>query len=200
MDDGLGHQPCAHRVMTFAEKPDLATAERFVEAGDFLWNSGMFIWRAEAILDAMKEHLPTIHALFAPLASDFGTDRESEAIAHAYERTPKVSIDVGIMEKADDVWVVPGAFGWSDVGDWRAVHSVGEKDAAGNVAEGDVIFHHTSRSYAKAADGRMLVLVGLQDAVVVDADDAVLVCHRESAQKVKDVVDYLGVHGLEHLT
>ncbi|OZC01946.1 mannose-1-phosphate guanylyltransferase [Rubricoccus marinus] len=195
-DDGPAATPEAHRVMTFAEKPDLATAERFVEAGDFLWNSGMFIWRADAILAEMEEHLPEIHALFAPLASS----PAQEAITRAYERTPKVSIDVGIMEKARHVWVVPGAFGWSDVGDWRAVHAVAEKDEAGNVAEGDVIFHHTSRSYAKAGPGRMLVLVGLQDAVVVDAEDAVLVCHRESAQRVKDVVDYLGVHGLDHLT
>ena len=195
LDDGPAGTPEAHRVLTFAEKPDLGTAERFVQSGDFLWNSGMFIWRAEAILGEMAEHLPEIHALFAPL----GAEASGDAIAHAYERTPKVSIDVGIMEKARDVWVVPGAFGWSDVGDWRAVHAVAEKDDQGNVAEGDVIFHHTSRSYAKAGDGRMLVLVGLQDAVVVDADDAVLVCHRESAQKVKDVVDYLGVHGLEHL-
>ena len=197
-DEGPGDAPVAHRVRTFAEKPDLATAERFLEAGDFLWNSGMFIWRAEAILAAMEEHLPAVHRLFAPLGEDFGTDRQPEAIAHAYERTPKVSIDVGIMEKARDVWVVPGAFGWSDVGDWRAVHAVAEKDGRGNAAEGHVLFHHTSRSYAKARDGRMVAVVGLKDVVVVDAEDAVLVCDRESAQKVKDVVDYLGLHGLEH--
>lgn len=199
-DDGPADTPKAHRVRTFAEKPDLATAERFLESGDFLWNSGMFIWRAEAILDAMERHLPEVHALFAPLGEDFGTDRQAGAVADAYARTPKVSIDVGIMEKAEDVWVVPGAFGWSDVGDWRAVHSVAEKDERGNAAEGHALFHHTSRSYAKARDGRMVAVVGLQDVVVVDAEDAVLVCHRESAQKVKDVVDYLGLHGLEHYT
>ncbi|MEM6325755.1 MAG: sugar phosphate nucleotidyltransferase, partial [Bacteroidota bacterium] len=199
-DDGPAGTPVAHRVKTFAEKPDLATAERFVQAGDFLWNSGMFIWRAEAILHAMERHLPEVHAVFAPLASDFGTEGEEEAVAHAYERTPKVSIDVGIMEKAEDVWVVPGAFGWNDVGDWRAVHAVSEKDDHGNAAEGHVLFHHASRSFAKARDGRMVAVIGVQDVVVVDADDAVLVCHREQAQKVKDVVDYLGLHGLEHYT
>jgi mannose-1-phosphate guanylyltransferase len=199
-DDGPADTPKAHRVRTFAEKPDLATAERFVEAGDFLWNSGMFIWRADAILAEMEEHLPAVHALFAPLASDFGTERQDEAVARAYERSPKVSIDVGIMEKAKHVWVVPGAFGWSDVGDWRAVHAVAEQDEQGNAAEGHVLFHHASRSYAKARDGRMVAVVGLQDVVVVDADDAVLVCHRESAQKVKDVVDYLGLHGMEAYT
>ena len=192
--------PRAHPVRSFAEKPDLATAERFLDAGDFLWNSGMFVWRAQAILDAMAEHLPKVHACFAPLADAFAGGDAGAAIADAYERTPKVSIDVGIMEKARDVWVVPGAFGWNDVGDWRAVHAVSDKDEAGNAAEGHVIFHNTAHSYAKASDGRLVVLVGLRDTVVVDAEDAVLVCDRESAQQVKDIVDYLGLHGLERLT
>jgi len=196
-DDGPAHTPRAHHVLTFAEKPDLHTAERFLDAGDFLWNSGMFVWRAEAILAAFATHLPEVHRLFAPLASDFGTDREDAAVARAYEESPKISIDYGILERAKDVLVVPGSFGWSDVGDWRAVHELAEKDEAGNRAEGNVILQDTARSFARSADGRLLVLVGMEDAVVVDTGDAVLVCHREQAQKVKDVVDFLGVHGME---
>ena len=192
-DDG---PPTAYPVLTFAEKPDLTTAERFLDAGDFLWNSGMFIWRADAILSAFERYLPAVHSLFAPLAESFGTDGEAAAIAEAYERSPKISIDYGIMEQAEGVRVVPGAFGWSDVGDWRAVHEIADKDDAGNRAEGNVILQDTARSYARSADGRLLVLVGMTDAVVVDTGDAVLVCHREQAQKVKDVVDFLGVHGM----
>ena len=193
-DDG---PPQAYPVLTFAEKPDLTTAERFLDAGDFLWNSGMFIWRADAILAAFERYLPLVHKLFAPLADAFGTDRETAAIADAYERSPKISIDYGIMEQADGVQVVPGAFGWSDVGDWRAVHEIADKDDAGNRAEGNVILQDTARSYARSSDGRLLVLVGMTDALVVDTGDAVLVCHREQAQKVKDVVDFLGVHGMD---
>ena len=199
--DGLGDEtPRPYPVLTFAEKPDLATAERFLDAGDFLWNSGMFVWRAEAILDAFERYLPKVHALFAPLADAFGTDREAEAIAEAYERSPKISIDYGVMEQADNVRVVPGSFGWSDVGDWRAVHEVVDKDDAGNRAEGNVILQDTTGSYARSADGRLLVLVGMTDAVVVDTGDAVLVCHREDAQKVKNVVDFLGLHGMDEYT
>jgi mannose-1-phosphate guanylyltransferase len=199
-DDGPGDLPRAHRVLTFAEKPDLATAERFVDAGDFLWNSGMFVWRADAILAALEAHLPEVHACFAPLADAFGTDAEAQAVADAYERSPKISIDYGVMERADNVLVVPGAFGWSDVGDWRAVHDLAEKDDAGNRAEGTVILQDTARSFARSTDGRLLVLVGMRDTVVVDTGDAVLVCHREKAQQVKDVVDYLGLHGMDEYT
>ena len=199
-DKGPADVPLAHRVLTFAEKPDLRTAERFLDAGDFLWNSGMFIWRADAILAAFERYLPIVHKLFAPLEDAFGTSGEQDAIEAAYEASPKISIDYGIMEQADSVLVVPGAFGWSDVGDWRAVHDLAEKDEAGNRAEGNVILQDTARSFARSADGRLLVLVGMQDAVVVDTGDAVLVCHREQAQKVKNVVDFLGVHGMDDYT
>ena len=200
IDDGPDDAPRAHNVLTFAEKPDVQTAERFLDAGDFLWNSGMFIWRADAILAAFERYLPKVHALFAPLEDAFGTDGEAAAIADAYERSPKISIDYGIMEQAADVRVVPGSFGWSDVGDWRAVHELSDQDEAGNRAEGNVILQDTARSFARSASGRLLVLVGMEDAVVVDTGDAVLVCHREQAQKVKDVVDFLGVHGMDDYT
>ena len=195
--DAFDAEPRAVPVLTFAEKPDLPTAERFLDAGDFLWNSGMFVWRADAILAAFERYLPKVHRLFAPLVDAFGTDGEAAAVADAYERAPKISIDYGIMEQADRVLVVPGSFGWSDVGDWRAVHDIADKDDAGNRAEGNVILHDTARSFARSADGRLLVLVGMEDALVVDTGDAVLVCHREQAQKVKDVVDFLGVHGMD---
>ncbi len=195
-DDGPGDAPAAHRVLTFAEKPDLATAERFVDAGDFLWNSGMFVWRADAILDALAEHLPEVSAAFAPLADAWGTDAEPDAIACAYHATPKISIDYGVMERADNVWVVPGDFGWNDVGDWRAVHDLADKDDAGNRGEGTVLFQDTRHCYARSTTGRLLVLVGMRDALVVDTGDAVLVCHRDKAQQVKDVVDFLGLHGM----
>ena len=200
--DGLdGEAPRAYPVLSFAEKPDVATAERFLDAGDFLWNSGMFIWRADAILAALETHLPNVHAAFAPLEDAFrAAPQAPDAIAQAYERTPKISIDYGVMERASNVLVVPGSFGWNDVGDWRAVHDLADKDDAGNRAEGNVILQDTVRSFARSADGRLLVLVGMEDAVVVDTGDAVLVCHREQAQKVKNVVDFLGLHGMEDYT
>ncbi len=194
----------AYAVQAFAEKPDLATAERFLDSGDFLWNSGMFIWRADAILRAIERHLPDVHAAFAAVeaayAEDDAGDAAEAAVQRAYERAPKISIDYGVMEPAASegaVRVVPGSFGWSDVGDWRAVYDLAEKDAAGNAAEGNVLLHNTSRSYARAHDGRLLALVGVHDIAVVDTGDAVLVCHLDATQQVKNIVDYLGSHGLD---
>lgn len=197
-DGGPGDTPRPHRVRTFAEKPDLATAQRFVEAGDFLWNSGMFVWRADAILAALAAHVPDVAAAFAPLADAFAHDpaEADEAVARAYRKTPKISIDYGVMERAPNVLVVPGDFGWSDVGDWRAVHDLAEHDEAGNRAEGNVILLNTAHSYARSTSGRLLALVGLRDVLVIDTGDAVLVCHRDASQQVKDVVDFLGVHGM----
>lgn len=199
--DGEDETPRAYAVQAFAEKPDVATAERFLDSGDFLWNSGMFVWRADAILDALEKHLPDVYHAFAPLEAAFGADGEAEAVAHAYARTPKISVDYGVMEPAaaaGRVFVVPGAFGWSDVGDWRAVYDLAAKDGAGNATEGNVILHNTARSYARAADGRLLALVGVRDVAVVDTGDAVLVCALDATQRVKDIVDYLGSHGMDH--
>ena len=195
-DDASG-EPQAFPVKTFAEKPDLATAERFLDAGDFLWNAGMFIWRADAVLAAMERHLPEVAEAFDGIGSAASTPKET--VREAYERTPKISIDYGVMERAtaagDPVYVVPGSFGWSDVGDWRAVYSLAEKDAAGNATEGEVVLHNAARCYARA-DGRLLALVGVTDVAVIDTGDAVLVCDIEQAQQVKNVVDFLGSRGM----
>jgi mannose-1-phosphate guanylyltransferase len=198
--DGPDEQPRAFPVRAFAEKPDLATAERFLDSGDFLWNSGMFVWRADAVLHALERHLPDVYHAFVPVEATAGTPDEAAAVEAAYARAPKISIDYGVMEPAagaGTVFVVPGAFGWSDVGDWRAVYDLARKDAAGNAAEGNVILHNTSRAYARAADGRLLALVGVRDVAVVDTGDAVLVCALDATQRVKDIVDYLGSHGME---
>lgn len=188
--------PRAYPVRTFAEKPDMATAERFLDSGDFLWNSGMFIWRADAILSQLQKHLPDAFAAFRPVAEAAGTPHEAEAVAEAYQKSPRISIDYGVMERAENVFVVPGSFGWSDVGDWRTVYELSGKDQLGNSLQGNVIMHDSSRCYVKT-EGRLIVLVGVHDVVVVDTEDAVLICHRESAQQVKNVVDYLHAHQLE---
>ncbi len=189
--------PEALPVRTFAEKPDLATAERFLDSGDFLWNSGMFVWRADTILEQMAKHLPEVRHAFGPVEAAVGTGAEQEAVAEAFRQSPSISIDYGVMERAESVHVVPASFGWSDVGDWRAVYELGEKNEHGNVIAGNAIVHDASRSYVQAEAGRLVVLVGAHDLVVVDTKDAVLVCGRESTQQVKNVVEYLHAHQLE---
>ena len=183
----------AYRVRTFAEKPNEATAERFLDSGDFLWNSGIFVWRVDSILANIKTYLPETWEAFEKASAYLGTDQEEKAIHHAYHKSTRVSIDVGIMERANNVYVVPGDFGWSDIGDWRAVYDLSEKNQHGNVLKGNVIAHDSSRCLVDAGK-RLIAIVGLHDAVIVDTDDALLICHRDSTQQVKNVVDYLHAH------
>ncbi|MEM1126090.1 MAG: mannose-1-phosphate guanylyltransferase [Bacteroidota bacterium] len=186
-----GAEPQAFPVRTFAEKPGLETAERFVDSGDFLWNSGMFIWRVDTILGQIQEHLPEAYTAFQPLADALGTEHEAEAVLHAFQQSPKISIDYGVMEQATSVYVVPGSFGWNDVGDWKAVYDLSEKDEHGNALRGLAVVHDASRSLVHAQPDRLVALIGVHDLVVVDTGDAVLICNRENAQQVKNVVNHL---------
>ena len=195
-DDTHAEHPRALAVRTFAEKPDLATAERFLDSGDFLWNSGMFVWRADSILNAIAHYLPDLDAAMRPMREDAGAAHDVQKVEDAFAASPRISIDYGVMEQAERVFVVPGSFGWSDVGDWRAVYELQDRDEHGNAVRGEVILHDASRCFVVGGK-RLVVVVGLHDAVVVDTDDAVLVLHREGAQGVKNVVDYLNANGLE---
>ena len=186
----------AYPVRTFAEKPDVLTAERFLDSGDFLWNSGIFIWRADTILDQMQHHLPDTYDAFASLRPFLGTDAEQASVKQAFQKSPHISIDYGVMERAEKVYVVPGSFGWSDIGDWRVVYDLSEKDDHGNALHNHVIVHDSSRCLVQAND-RLVVLVGIHDTVVIDTDDALLICHRDSTQQVKNVVEYLHAHQLD---
>lgn len=192
----LFDEPRPYRVRTFAEKPDLATAERFLDSGDFLWNSGMFIWRADTILNAIQRYLPDLYEAFEPLRQGLGTPKEPHLLEEAYQVCPSISIDYGVMERAENVWVVPGNFEWNDVGDWRAVYDLSEKDALGNALQGHVIVHNASRNYVDA-ERRLVVLVGIHDTAVIDTEDALLICHLESTQQVKNIVEYLQTHRLD---
>ncbi len=185
----------ACRVRTFAEKPDEATAERFLDSGDFLWNSGIFVWRADAILTNLQTHLKSTWRAFEEASQHLGTHYENAAIRQAYYKSTRISVDIGIMERAGNVYVVPGNFGWSDIGDWRAVYDLSNKNRHGNVLRGNVIVHDTSRCLVNAGT-RLIAVVGIHDVVVVDTDDALLICHQNSTQQVKNVVDYL--HANQH--
>jgi len=183
-------------VKTFAEKPNLETAERFLDSGDFLWNSGMFIWRADSILQSVEKHIPDVYEAFEAFENEIPADEEPDCILSAFRNSPSISIDYGVMERADKVYVVPGSFDWSDVGDWKAVYDLAEPGKAGNVIEGNAIVHDSSRCLIQS-DNRLVAVVGVNDLIVVDTEDALLVCHRNSAQRVKNVVDYLYTHQLE---
>ncbi|NNE70603.1 MAG: mannose-1-phosphate guanylyltransferase [Rhodothermales bacterium] len=186
----------ASRVKTFAEKPDVATAERFLDSGDFLWNSGMFVWRAQTIIDSIARLMPDLYEAFRPLEKVVDTPEEDEALRESFSTCKSISIDYGVMERAEKVYTVPGSFGWSDVGDWRAVYDLNPKDAHGHAVLGQAVTYNSSRCLI-SSDERLVVLVGMHDTVVIDTDDAILVCNRENSQQVKSVVDYLHSHQLD---
>lgn len=176
-----------HRVRSFAEKPNLATAERFLKSGDFLWNSGMFVWRVDTILEALRRWAPEVLEPLEALGEDL---TDAQALGRAYGLLPKISIDYAVMEKADSVYVLPGDFGWSDVGSWLAVYELAPKDAQGNAFEGSVVALESSHCLVRARN-RLVVLIGMHEVAVVDTSDALLICRLARAQQVKEAVDRL---------
>lgn len=179
-------------VRRFAEKPDIGTARRFVESGDFLWNSGMFIWRVDAIEEALAEYTTEVHEQIFALPDEHSPDFNAR-LHDAYSFIRGVSIDYGVMERAENVFVLrAGALGWSDVGSWDEVYRLSEKDLDNNVLIGSNVIAKGSRgSLAISRSDQLVVLYGVQDVIVVNTGDAILVTDRDSAQGVRDIVDYL---------
>jgi len=187
------------QVKRFVEKPPLTEAVRYLSEGNFFWNSGMFIWRADAVLGEMAAYMPTLRAKLEPLLhlDTEGGVGLNERIAALYQDIESISIDYGVMEKSAKVQMVPVEMGWSDVGSWSALPEVVEPDSTGTVcinAAGHITFD--SSDCLIYADGRMVATVGVHNLVVVSTPDAILVCHRELCQDVKKVVEQLGVRGL----
>jgi mannose-1-phosphate guanylyltransferase len=179
-------------VRRFAEKPDIDTAKRFVESGDFLWNSGMFIWRIDAIEQALSQYTSEVHEQIFGLPQEGSADF-AEKLHDAYSCIRGVSIDYGVMENAQNVYVLrAGALGWSDVGSWDEVWRLSEKDLDNNVLVGEHVVAKASKgSLAISRSDQLVVLYGVQDVIVVNTGDAILVTDRDSAQGVRDIVDYL---------
>jgi mannose-1-phosphate guanylyltransferase len=186
-----GHS--VHPVARFVEKPDHATALQYLAAGDYLWNSGMFVFSAQAMDAELRRHLPALSDDLDRLVAAPG---EVDAI---YPKLQSISIDYGVMERSDRTEVMPAAFTWSDVGSWEAAKEVYPTDAAENVVLGDAFLAEVRRSLVDARSGRFVAVVGLDDVVVVDTPDAVLVVRRDRSQDVKLVVNHLQAAGRDPL-
>jgi mannose-1-phosphate guanylyltransferase len=182
------------KVKTFAEKPTLQIAQSFVQSGEFLWNSGIFVWRADAIMRQLSEHLPQWYSGLQEIAAAIGTNREHEATSHVFSALKGISIDYGVMEHAPQVAVVRGTFGWSDVGSWDEVWRLLPRDATGIASRGNAVAVNSKNSLV-LADERLIALVGVKDLIVVDAGDAILICPREHSQEVRAVVEALEKQG-----
>lgn len=189
-DTGYGYIECnqeAHtdvqQVASFREKPDLATAQRFLEAGNFLWNAGIFVWSARTITQVLQAHSAEVAACFVGLP--YHTDQEQAAVAQAFTDTPSISIDYAVMEKALAVYVIPVDFGWTDLGTWKSVYELNEKDEQQNALQGQVIVEDTADSYIKIAPGRIAVVQGLENYIVIDENNVLLICQKDQEQRVK---------------
>ena len=179
-----------HTVKTFAEKPNRETAQRFLESGDFLWNSGMFVWKVDTILREIRSSIPELHEELEAIESAIGTDRFDHAVETGYRKIRGISIDYGVMEKAREVYVLRGEFGWSDVGSWDEVYRISGKDAEGNSVSGKAVLHGTKNSLIHAGD-KIVAAVDVEDLIIIASENSILVCRRGESQDVKEVVDYL---------
>lgn len=178
------------RVKCFTEKPNLELAQAFVSCGEFLWNSGIFIWKVKDIIRALRRYLPEHYDLFESIVYDIGTEQESAAIERVYSECKSISIDFGVMEKADNVYVRASDFGWSDVGTWGSVYQLSQKDRYANAKPGgDCYSYDTRRCVISIPRDKIAVVSGLKDYIVVDTPDVLLICPRSEEQGIKKYID-----------
>ncbi len=184
--------PRVKKVKTFTEKPDHETALRFLESGDFLWNAGIFIWSLKSIMKALRTHLPELDSLFSEGAGMYGTVKEQEFIAQAYPQCQSISVDHGIMEKADNVYTIVSDLGWSDLGTWGSLYTHLPKDAQENGAVGGMVkLYDSHRNMVHMHDDRLLVMQGMEDMIVVSTEDALLICRKQDEQQIRTFVNDL---------
>ena len=187
--EGLEVSNGVYKVKTFTEKPTLEIAESFLASGDFLWNAGIFAWKASAILKAFEKHQPEMFELFDQEKASFNTDNEKQAIEKIYPQCTNISIDIAIMEKANNVYVLPSSFGWSDLGTWSSAYENMEKDYFGNaVASDNVIVIDATKCMINAPKDKLVVVQGIDDFIIVDTKDVLLICSKEKEQSIKEYV------------
>lgn len=182
------------RALGFTEKPDLERAQHYYKSGEYFWNSGVFVFKASVMLKNIERFLPALYSTLMSVYDDLGTPAEERAIAKIYPELPSISIDYGVMERAERVYVVPGDFGWSDVGSWDMLGAVRKEDDFGNVTSGDVILLDSKNTYA-VSDGTLVAAIGVDNLVIVRTPDALLVCDKDKAQQVKEITEILEKNG-----
>lgn len=184
-----------YKVHQFTEKPDLETARHFVESGEYYWNSGMFVWKVSTLMTMIERYLPDLHQGLMKIKAAIGGPDEQQVIAEVFEGLDSVSIDYGIMEKARSSYVVPAAFDWNDVGTWAALSEVWDTNQDGNIVKGRSIALE-SHGNIVYNDSGLTALIGVENVIVVKVGDTVLVCDKDQAQKVKNIVDDLEKQGM----
>jgi mannose-1-phosphate guanylyltransferase len=179
----------AKKVKTFTEKPNIKLAKAFVESGEFVWNSGMFVWKVESIIKAFEKYMPEVAETFEEGEAYYNTGKESEFIIKAYSLIKNISIDYGIMEKSNEVYVILGDFGWSDLGSWGGLHEIRGKDENNNVVEANALIYDSKSCFVKASPDKLLVVQGLENYLISDSDNVLLICQLDAEKKFKEFVN-----------
>jgi mannose-1-phosphate guanylyltransferase len=180
--------PGLKKVKTFTEKPVLELAKKFLESGDFVWNAGIFIWNVKTIIKSMEKYLPEMSEIFEEGKENLWNKGEEQFIGKAYSHCKNISIDYGVMEKADNVFVLLSDFGWSDLGTWKSLYDISKKNDDGNVVQGNVMTYDVKNSIIKTPSDKLVVIHGLEDFIVAEYDNVLMICKKEDEQKVKDFV------------
>jgi len=178
-----------HKVKTFTEKPNLELAKVFMDSGEFFWNSGLFVWSLNSISKAFDEYLPEISTLFKDASSSFGSHVENKIIEKTYSECRNISIDYGIMEKAENVYVVCSEFGWSDLGTWGSLYTHVPRNSKGNATlSKNVKLYNTENTIVSSSKDKMVVVQGLTNYIIVDTNDVLLICRMQDEQQIKNFV------------
>lgn len=182
----------AYKVDNFVEKPNLETAKSYLATEEYLWNSGMFIWKASSILENIETFLPELSSGLKTIQEEIGTENEYQIINTIFPSFTSISIDIGIMEHAKDIYIFPGMFGWDDVGSWLAIERIKSSNEAKNVVNGNIITINTHNCIIEGSN-KLIATVGLEDLIIVDTQDATLICNKNSAGDIKKVVENLKI-------
>ena len=174
------------------EKPTLEVAKEYLETEEYLWNSGMFIWKLSSIWKNLEKYMPETCGRLKTIAAAIGTPEEETVLEREFAAMPSVSIDYGIMEKAEHTYTIPGTFGWDDVGSWLAVERIKKTNEDGNVVNGNVITIDTHNCIIQGK-GKLIASVGLRDLIIVDTDDAILICEKHKAGDIRKVTENLKI-------
>lgn len=178
-----------NKVKTFTEKPDIELAKKFIASGEFAWNSGIFLWNVQTILAAFKTHLPEIHNKFTECADCFNTSKEQDFINATFPMCPNISIDYGILEKADNVYVITCDFGWSDLGTWGSLYEISPQDENKNASLNcRTLFIESNDNVTAMSDNKLVVVQGLEDYIIAESDNVLLICKKSEEQRIKHFV------------
>lgn len=182
----------AYKVDRFVEKPDLELAKEYLSSEEYLWNSGMFVWKSSSILKNIQNLMPETYRGLMEIQASIGTGQEEQVLEKEFTDMESQSIDYGVMERGSDIYILPGTFGWDDVGSWLAVDRIKKSNEFGNVVDGNIITIHT-RNCIIQGDRKLIATVGLENMIIVDTEDATLICDKDSAGEIKKVLENLKI-------